>query len=87
MPFEVEQVDLTKLARDLYRQFDKAPPLGYLLGRGVLRDAVVEQLGCSELEAENLVETLISLEYLTFKGSPTEEVDCLQPWAISTKED
>ena len=86
MQFSIDDVDLASVAQRLKRVFSNAPPQGYVLGRSAFRDAVVEQLGCSELEAENLVDTLVNLGYLRFKGSP-EQVDNLEPWVISTNEE
>lgn len=82
----LDDIDLAKLALALKRQFAASPPQGYVLGRSIFRDAIVERLQCSELEGENLVDTLVSLGYLCFKGSP-EAIDNLEPWAITTKED
>ena len=86
MRFVLEQVDLAKLAQNLDRRFGAAVPQGYVLGKSILRDSIVELLGCSELDAENLVDMMIGLGYLHFKGSPTKAIDCLEPWTISTKE-
>ena len=84
--FVPEQVDLAKVVRIFERRFGAALPQGYVLGRSMFRDAIVEELGCSELDAENLVDTMIGLGYLQFDGSPSEAIDNLEPWTISTKE-
>jgi hypothetical protein len=39
-----------------------------------------------ELDAENLVDTMIELGYLQFEGSPSEAINNLEPWTISTQE-
>lgn len=57
-PIDVEEIDLAKLARRLLGAVG-SPLEGYVVGRTVMRDAVADLLGCSLLEAENLVETLI----------------------------
>ncbi len=80
MDFSPESVDLATLSNDLKRRFAALPPRGYVLGRSELRDAVVEILACSQLQAEELVDTMISLGYVRFEGSPSAEVDDLQPW-------
>ena len=86
MDFVPEQVDLAELAQNLKRRYGAATPQGYVLGQSMFRDAIAEQLGCSELDAENLVDTMIGLGYLQFKGSPSEAIDNLEPWTISTKD-
>lgn len=83
MAFSPEEVDLAVLTRQLKTRFAELPPQGYVLGRSEIRDAVVEILGCSQLQAEELVDTMISLGYARFEGSPGDEVDEMQPWRFS----
>jgi hypothetical protein len=82
--FSPEEVDLAELAGDLRVRFADLPPSGYVLGRSEIRDVVVELLGCSQLQAEQLVDTMISLGYVRFEGSPSDEVDEMQPWRFCT---
>lgn len=56
---DVEEIDLANLARRLLAAVG-SPVEGYVVGRTLMRDAVASILGCSLLQAENLVETLIS---------------------------
>jgi hypothetical protein len=72
MPFDVEQVDLAALATELRRTFQGSAVAGYVRGRTALRDAVVAQLACSEVEAEQLVETMIGRGFLRFSGDPAD---------------
>ena len=82
MIFCPEDTDLAELASTLQRTFADHPPTGYLLGRTAFRDAVVNHLGCSQLQAEKLVDTLVSCGYLCYRGEPTAKVDDLDPWQI-----
>lgn len=54
----VEEIDLRSLALSLRRMLGRYLTAGYLDGKTLLRDAVVAQLGCSDVQAEELVETL-----------------------------
>jgi hypothetical protein len=65
-----ESIDLLALTRYLARMF-AAGAQGYVVGRTRLRDAVVERLRCSELQAEELVDTLILRHLIEFNGDPT----------------
>jgi hypothetical protein len=53
-----EQVDLAALAQHL-RACLGSGVAGAVIGRTQLRDAVFDHLGCSQLEAEQLVDTLV----------------------------
>jgi hypothetical protein len=82
LPFVVEDVDLSELRAYLARTFEGSPPEGYMLGRTAMRDAVAAHLGCSLLEAEQLVDTLMARGFVRFDGSTTEEPDDLHPWIL-----
>jgi hypothetical protein len=56
---DVEQVDLAALVEAIRRCFD-SDLAGTLLGRTLMRDVVAAHLGCSALEAEQLVDTMIA---------------------------
>ena len=70
--FLVDDVDLGELTAALLRCFGETLVEGYLDGRTILRDAVATQLGCSVLEAEELVDTLESRGFLRFPQLPDE---------------
>lgn len=53
-----EEIDLRSLAASLRRMLGRYLTAGYLDGKTILRDAVAAQLGCSDFQAEELVETL-----------------------------
>jgi hypothetical protein len=80
--FSVEDVDLAELTASLRARFAGAPPAGYLDGRTVLRDAVVEQLECSTLEAEEIVDTLVARGFVRYQGDPAAALDDGRGWSL-----
>jgi len=62
--------------------FGPAAPVGYLPGRTALRDAVVDHLECSQLQAEEVVDTMIVQGFLRYEGAPASEIDDLRPWSV-----
>lgn len=62
----VEDIDLENLTRMLRERLGAAMEEDYLDGRTILRDAVRSFLDCSELAAEELVDTLESCDYVRF---------------------
>lgn len=65
-----ESIDLLALTKHLARVFSGGAQ-GYVVGRTRLRDAVVGRLRCSELQGEELVDTLIMRHLIEFSGDPT----------------
>jgi hypothetical protein len=83
MSLPVEEIDLAALAAALERAFTgKGAPTGYVEGRTAIRDAVTEHLGCSELEAELLVDTMVSEGFLRFEGDPAGLPTVHDAWRI-----
>jgi hypothetical protein len=76
--FDVEQVDLAELVHVL--RGHKAELVGSLSGRSHMRDIVAAHLGCSMLEAENLVDTLVAREYARLERDPEGR----EWWRLST---
>ena len=72
-----ENIDLNELVKKLAARFGGIAPSGYVRGKGDLRAAVVELLACSELEAEQLVDTLEGRGLLRYEGD-RQEVDQLE---------
>ncbi len=66
------QVDLRDLALHLQRAFGSSEPVGAVVGRTQLRDAVVIKLECSQLQAEELVDSMVAEDLLIFEGEPGE---------------
>jgi hypothetical protein len=75
---DVEQVDLAEL-RDVLCPHE-AELSGSDFGRSRMRDIVVGHLGCSMLEAENLVETLIARGFAQLQRDPEGR----EGWRLST---
>ena len=73
-----EEIDLAKLRSRLVEFFGSVRPAGYVEGKGELRAAVTSILECSELEAEQLVDTLEARGLIQYDGEPSHEVDRLE---------
>ena len=79
----MEDVDLREVARIIQRHIPVGdPPVGYLRGRSYFRDVLTHELGCSEMEAEQLVDTLEMNGYLHFEGDPSERSVADSRWDI-----
>ena len=61
--FDPESIDLAELTRMLRERCGSSVE-GSLVGRTRLRDEVVRELGCSELEGEELVDTMIGRRFI-----------------------
>jgi competence protein ComEC len=81
----IEDLDLDDVAERLRRHIPEGePPVGYLRGRSYFRDVLAHELGCSELEAEELVDTLEMNGYLRFEGDPSVRSRAESRWDIET---
>jgi competence protein ComEC len=81
----IDDVDLADLAERIRRHIPaNEPPVGYLRGRSYFRDVVVHELGCSELEAEELVDSLEMNGYLRFEGDPSVRSRAESRWDIDS---
>lgn len=78
----VNEIDLSSLARALQEELGGQPAEGYLRGKTVLRDALVRRLRCSDLEAEELVDTMEAQGYLRFSADPAERAVATATWSI-----
>ncbi|MFO7177531.1 MAG: hypothetical protein DIU78_002420 [Pseudomonadota bacterium] len=74
MAFYPEDVDLSELSRVLATTIT-APLDGYIEGKTVLRDRVERELDCSELEAEQIVDTLVARGFVYYDGNPKLPAD------------
>jgi hypothetical protein len=72
-----EEIDLERLRQQLAERFRGAAPRGYVRGKGDLRAAVAAILGCSDLEAEQLVDTIEARRLIRYEGDRREAVDQL----------
>lgn len=82
-PLSVEDLDLAALADAIRHRLGEHLEANYLRGKTILRDAVVEQLSCSDVEAEQLVETmemngLVRFPHLADDTHPATR----RPWVI-----
>jgi hypothetical protein len=82
VPFPVEEIDLAELVAALRARFAGDVPAGYLDGRTALRDAVAERLGCSALEAEAIVDTLVARGFVRYLGDPAAALDDGRGWSV-----
>jgi myo-inositol catabolism protein IolC len=67
MELDVSTVDLAELVTELDERVPVGAREGFVVGRTSFRDAVQAHLGCSELEAERLVDTMVSRGMLRFR--------------------
>jgi hypothetical protein len=80
---DLESIDLSDLAERIRRHIPPTdPPVGYLLVRSYFRDVITHELECSELEAEQLVDTLELNGYLRFEGDPSQRSRAESRWAV-----
>ncbi len=77
----LEQVDLQRIVDEL-RALLPGGPVGYLRGKALMRDALVERKGYSLLEAEELVDTLEMHGYLHFLGDPSQRSVADASWDL-----
>lgn len=70
MELDIESIDLRALLHHLAGVFRGAPPEGAVTGRTAFRDAVAAKLGCSQLQAEELVDSLVLRGNLRLISSP-----------------
>lgn len=82
MRLSIDEVDLAELTASLRRRFAGAAPVGYLDGRTLLRDAVADELECSELEAEEIVDTLVERGFVRYGGDPRAALDDARGWSL-----
>jgi hypothetical protein len=67
-----DDLDLQELMVELRRNLGPGEPVGYLRGKSLMRDILVQRRNFSEYEAEELVDTLEMRGFLRFLGDPTE---------------
>lgn len=77
-----EDLDLEQLTRQLIEVLGSAEPKGYLRAKAQMRDALVLARGFSELEAEELIDTLELRGFLRFLGDTSERSQADSRWEI-----
>lgn len=78
-----EDLDLRQLTADLKHMLAPGEPIGYLRGKALMRDMLVDTKGFSQYEAEELIDTLELRGFLRFLGDPTERSVADAHWEIS----
>lgn len=69
MPLDREAIDLLGVARKLRNDLgSESFTSGLLEGKTRMRDRLVESMRCSELEAEQLVDTLLARRFVRFES-------------------
>jgi hypothetical protein len=81
-----EDIDLHEVAGMLKQRLSEGPAVGYLRGKALMRDVLAQERGLSDLEAEELVDTLELNGFLHFLGDPTERSVADAPWDIEPHE-
>ncbi len=80
---DLSRLDLSDVAERIRRHIPPTePPVGYLRGRSYFRDVLVHELGCSEADAEALVDTLEMNGYLVFEGDPSRRSQAESRWHV-----
>ncbi len=64
---DIEEVDLASLTEALRARLGPAVVAEELPGRTAVRDVVADRLGCSMLEAEHIVDTLVARAFVRFE--------------------
>ena len=82
-----EEIDLQTLTDELKTALGPGEPIGYLRGKALMRDVLVHQRRYSELEAEELIDTLEMQGYLHFLGDPAERSVADAQWEIQGDKD
>jgi len=78
-----EDLDLQQLTADLKNTLGPGEPIGYLRGKSLMRDVLVHMKRFSELEAEELIDTLELRGFLRFLGDPSERSVADAHWEIT----
>jgi hypothetical protein len=67
---DAEDLDLSELAGVLRQSLDAGVAIGLVVGLTLLRDLLADHLGCSLLQAERIVETMVDHGFIVLKESP-----------------
>ena len=78
-----EDIDLQEVASKLKQRVQDHAVEGYLRGKAVLRDLVRDMMSCSDVEAEDLIDTLELHGYLRYSGDPSARSQAHAPWNVN----
>jgi hypothetical protein len=81
-----ESTDLGEYTECLRLLFQGHPPVGYLMGKTAMRDALVETTDCSLHEAELLVDQLEARGFVAFEGAPGSRRSPVGRWRFDVAE-
>lgn len=79
-----EDLDLKAVTQELRDAFGPGEPVGYLRGKARMRDMLVSSKGYSQLQAEELIDTLELNRYLQFLGNPAERSEADSTWRMAS---
>ncbi len=77
-----DDLDLKQLTEELREKLKPGEPVGYLRGKSLMRDVLVQERGFSQLESEELIDTLEMRGFLHFLGDPSERSHADSHWDI-----
>lgn len=80
-----EDLDLQRLTEELRNVLGDAEPKGYLRGKALMRNALVRTKGYSELESEELIDTLESRGFIHFLGDPASRSEANSGWDLQPR--
>jgi len=81
-----EDMDLGRVTEEIHGVLRNHEPVGYLRGKALMRDVLAQRRGLSELEAEELIDTLEMRGYLHFLGDPAERSEAESHWNFNPRE-
>ena len=79
-----EDLDLAQITQELKAALGPGEPVGYLRGKSLMRNALVHDKGFSELEAEELIDTLELRGFLRFLGDTSERSEADARWDLTS---
>jgi hypothetical protein len=80
-----EDVDLERMTAEIHEALRHHEPVGYLRGKALMRDVLVHRRRISELEAEELIDTLELRGFLQFLGDPSERSEADSHWNFNPR--
>jgi hypothetical protein len=81
----LESADLGEYTECLRLLFDGRPPVGYLMGKTAMRDALAETANCTLHEAELLVDQLEAHGFVSFEGDPGSRRSPIGRWKLGAQ--
>jgi hypothetical protein len=79
-----EEIDLNSVIDQLRTSLRPGEAVGYLSGKALMRDILVHASQVSELEAEELIDTLELRGFLHFQGDSAERAEADAIWELAS---